>query len=137
VDRVVREQDRDVQPRLLDGDVLEVVDLVRFDEAEHAADAVPRVRVRDLAVRQQLDLLQLLVDRHLLQQTVDLGLDAAVRRTPCGSQRLLVAGAGTGQYAARQDRAEHHDRGHDRGHPLTAHSSCLDPLAAGTPTPPA
>ena len=39
VDRVVGEQDRDPEPRLLDGDVLELVDPLRVDEAEHAAHA--------------------------------------------------------------------------------------------------
>ena len=38
VDRVVGEQDRDVQPRLLDRPVLVLVDLHRVDEAEDAAD---------------------------------------------------------------------------------------------------
>ena len=41
VDRVVGEQDRDPEPRLLDGDVLQLVDPLGFDEAEHAADARP------------------------------------------------------------------------------------------------
>ena len=72
VDRVVGEQDRDVQPRLLDRDVLEVVDLGRVGQAEDAADAGLGVRVGDLAVREQLQLLQLLVDGHLSQQVVDL-----------------------------------------------------------------
>ena len=40
VDGVVGEQDRDVQPGLLDGDVLELVDPRRVHQAEHAADAV-------------------------------------------------------------------------------------------------
>ena len=60
VDRVVGEQDRDVQPRLLDRDVLEVVDLRRVGQAEDRADAGLRVRVGDLPVREQLELLQLL-----------------------------------------------------------------------------
>ena len=60
VDRVVGEQDRDVQPRLLDRDVLEVVDLDRIGQAEDRADAGLGVRVGDLAVREQLELLELL-----------------------------------------------------------------------------
>ena len=60
VDRVVGEQDRDVQPGLLDRDVLEVVDLRRVGQAEDAADAGLGVRVGDLAVGEQLQLLQLL-----------------------------------------------------------------------------
>jgi len=69
-----------VQPRLLHGDLLEVVDLRRVREAEDRADAGARVRVGDLPVREQLELLELLVDRHLPQKLVHAGLDA--RRPP-------------------------------------------------------
>ena len=78
VDRVVGEEDRDVQPRLLHRDVLEVVDLRRVDEAEDPAHAGLRVGVGDLPVGEQLQLLELLADRHLAEQTIDLALDAAV-----------------------------------------------------------
>jgi hypothetical protein len=102
VDRVEREEDRDLQPRLLDRDVLEVVDLFRVGQAEHAADAVLGVRVGDLPVREQLDLLQLLVERHLPEQPVDAPLDPAVAAVARGRQRRLVAGAGRGHHATRR-----------------------------------
>ena len=46
-----------MQPRLLDGDVLQVIDLDRVDEAEHAAHAGLRVGVGHLPVGEQLHLL--------------------------------------------------------------------------------
>ena len=70
VDGVEGEQDRDVQPRLLDRDVLEVVDLRWIREAEDAADPVARLIVGRLEVGEQLHLLQLLVERHLAEQRV-------------------------------------------------------------------
>jgi hypothetical protein len=92
VDGVVGEQDRDVQPGLLDRDVLQVVDLGRVDEAEHAAHAGLRVRVGDLAVGEQLDLLELLAGGHLREQGVDPGLDAPARRTAGRREGRLVLG---------------------------------------------
>ncbi len=71
-----------MQPRLLDRDVLEVVDLRRVGEAEDAADARLRLGVGDLAVGEQLELLELLVERHLAQEMIDLALDAAGSRSP-------------------------------------------------------
>ena len=65
VDGVVGEEDRDVQSRLLDRDVLEVVDLLGVDEAEDRAHARLGVGVGDLAVGEKLHLLQLLLRRHL------------------------------------------------------------------------
>src|SRR5262249_16011129 len=49
------------------------------------------VGVGDLPVREQLHLLQLLVDGHLAQQRVDPLLDVAVGRPARGLQRLVVA----------------------------------------------
>ena len=86
VDRVVGEQDRDVQPRLLHGDVLEVVDLGRVGEREHAADTGLGVGVGDLAVGEELDLLQLLRDRHPRDEPVDLAFDLPVGSDPRGGQ---------------------------------------------------
>jgi hypothetical protein len=91
VDRVEREQDRDVQPRVLDGLVLEVVDLVGIGEAEDAADRLLRLGVVDLPVAQERELVELLLQRHLLQQGVDLPLDALARRASCLAKGALVA----------------------------------------------
>ena len=115
VDRVVGEEDRDVQPRLLHRDVLEVVDLRRVDEAEDRADARLRVRVGDLPVGEQLHLLQLLVDGHLAHQAVDLALDAAVGGLPRRRQRALVSRSRGGEHPAGHQHAECDDRRHDRG----------------------
>jgi hypothetical protein len=78
VDRVEREQDRNVQPRLLDGNVLQVVDPGGVREAEHAADAGAGTVVGDLPVGVELQLVQLLLQCHLLDEVVDLLLDARV-----------------------------------------------------------
>ena len=59
-----------MQPGLLDGDVLQMVDLRRVGQAEHATDAGLGVGVGHLAVGQQLDLLQLLLQRHPAQQVI-------------------------------------------------------------------
>ena len=53
---------------------------------------VARVRVGDLAVGEQLDLLQLLLERHPREQALDAPLDAAVGRLARGRQRRLVTG---------------------------------------------
>ena len=104
-----------MQPRLLDRDVLEVVDLRRVDEAEDRADALLRVRVGDLPVGQQLDLLQLLVDGHLAQQAVDLALDAAVGGLARRLQRGLVVDRVAGDHRAATEHAHYDDRRDDRG----------------------
>ena len=115
VDRVVGEEDRDVQPRLLDRDVLEVVDLRRIDEAEDRADALLRVRVGDLPVGEQLDLLQLLVGGHLAQQVVDPALDAAVGGLSRRLQRGLVRRPRRRHHGACDQHAQYDDRRDDRG----------------------
>ena len=56
------------------------VDLDRVDEAEDAADAVLRVLVGDLAVGEQLDLLQLLLRSSSSPAGVDAPLDVPARR---------------------------------------------------------
>ena len=93
VDRVEREQDRDVQPRLLHRDVLEVIDLRRVGQAEDAAEPGLGLVVRGLPVRVELKLHQLLLQRHLLHQIVDLLLDALVGLVARGLQRDGVARA--------------------------------------------
>jgi hypothetical protein len=65
VDGVVGEEDRDVQARLVDRDVLELVDPLGVDQAEDRAHACLGVGVGDLTVGQKLHLLQLLLRRHL------------------------------------------------------------------------
>ena len=114
VDRVVGEEDRDVQPRLLDRDVLEVVDLRRVGEAEDPAHARLRVGVGDLPVGQQLQLLELLADRHLAEQSIDLALDAAIGAVSRRRQRALVARAGGGDHPAGHQHAERDHRRDDR-----------------------
>jgi hypothetical protein len=80
VDRVEREQDRDVQPRVLDGVVLVLVDQRRIGLTEHAADRLARLLrvLLHLPVGEQRQLLQLLVERHPPQQRLDPALDAAI-----------------------------------------------------------
>jgi hypothetical protein len=60
-----------------------------------------RVGVGDLAVGEQLDLLELLVDGHLAQQLVDLALDALVGGLARRRERALVVRARGGDHAAR------------------------------------
>jgi hypothetical protein len=113
VDRVEGEQDRDVQPRLLDGHVLEVVDLHRVGQAEHAAHAGLGVGVRHLPVGEQLHLLELLVDRHLRDEIVDALLHRRVGGGTGGRQSGLVARLRAGVDAAGHHRAEGQDRCRD------------------------
>jgi len=68
-----------------------VVDLRGVGEAEDAAEAGRGVRVGGLPVRHQLQLLQLLGQRHLVQQALDLALDPLIAgRWPGRLQRRLV-----------------------------------------------
>jgi hypothetical protein len=78
VDRVVGEQDRDVEPRLVHRDLLEVPDLHGVHQAEDPAHALAGVLVGDLAVGEQLHLLELLLEGHLGQEPVDPPLDPAI-----------------------------------------------------------
>ena len=77
VDRVEREQDRDLQPRVLDRVVLVLVDQHRVGLAEHAADRLARLLrvLLHLPVGEQRQLVELLVERHPAQQVVDPPLD--------------------------------------------------------------
>ena len=90
VDGVVGEQDRDLQPRLGHRDLLQVVDLGRVGEAEHRADAVAGVLVGDLAVGEEHQLLELLLEGHLREKLVDLPLDALVGGAAGSRERGLV-----------------------------------------------
>ena len=122
VDRVVCEQDRDVQARLLHGDVLQRVDLGGIGQAEDAADALLRhvgkdvpLCIRDLAVGEQLELLQLVGQRHLAEQALDLPLDLLVAgEVPRRLQRLLVGRSRGGADGAHHEQSEGRDRSTDR-----------------------
>ena len=74
-----------------------------------------RVRVGDLPVGEQLDLLQLLVGGHLAQQAVDLALDAAVGGLSRRLQRGLVRRPRGRHHGARDQHAQYDDRRDDRG----------------------
>jgi hypothetical protein len=104
VDRVEGEQDGDVQPRLLDRDVLKMIDFFRIGEAEHAADALSCVRVRHLAVGQELHLFELLGHRHPVQQSGD----PAFHRVSGVGRPARRGGAGGDRQARPEDhRAQH------------------------------
>ena len=82
-----------MQPGLLDRDVLQVVDPRRIGKAEHAADTGAGAVVRDLPVRVQLELVQLLLQGHLLDEAVDLLLYPLVGPVPGRLHRDRVGGA--------------------------------------------
>jgi hypothetical protein len=92
VDRVEREQQRDLEARLRDRDLLHPADLGGIGDAQDRAQSLADLVVGRLEVRQQRELLELLLQRHLGEQVVHPPLDAAIRRLPGGRQRLLVAG---------------------------------------------
>jgi len=105
VDGVECEQERDVQPRLLHGHVLEVVDLLWVGQAEDRTDSLSRLSVGDLAVGQQLKLLQLLFESHLGEQGVHPAVDALAwgsALTDAASRRNRPT---DNQRAQRQDRS--------------------------------
>ena len=104
-----------MQPRLLDRDVLEVVDLHWVGQAEDPADTGFRVRVGDLTVGEQLKLRQLLIDGHPREQVIYAPLDALTGGLPRRRQRALIAGARGGDHPARDQQAKRDNRHHDRG----------------------
>jgi hypothetical protein len=114
VDRVEGEQHRDVQPRLLDGEVLEVVDPRGIRDAEGRAEALLHLVIGDQEVREQLDLLQLLLERHAREQVVHARLDSPVSRRAGGCERVLIARPRCREYPSGGQRAERHDRNGDR-----------------------
>jgi hypothetical protein len=77
-------------------------DLHGVDQAEDPAHALAGVLVGDLAVGEQLDLLELLLEGHLGQEPLDPPLDPAVGPLPHRLQRGLVTGL----------RRRHHPAGH-------------------------
>ncbi len=110
VDRVEGEEQRDLQPRLFHRDRLKLPDPRGIGHAQHRAEPSPNLCIGDEEVRQQLDLLQLLLQRHLREQVIDPRLDPAVRRPSSGSERLLVARLRSGHHAARGRRNHREDR---------------------------
>ena len=134
-----------MQPRLLDRDVLEVVDLRWVGQAEDPPDAGLGIRVGDLPVGEQLELLELLIDSHLREQAVHAPLDALTGGLPRGLQCRLVAGARGGDHPARDQQAKRDDRDHDRGvtssrsHRSSSRCSAAQPATptreSATPTP--
>ncbi len=113
VDRVVGEQDRDVKPRVVNRLMLELVELVGIGEAEDAADRLGGLSVVDLPVGQQRQLVELLVERHLAQQRVDLRIDRLTGRAARLAQRPLVAGAAARGNHPHARRASHPNGGSD------------------------
>ena len=116
VDGVVGEQDRDVQPGLLHGDVLQMVDLHGVDQAEDAAHAGLGVGVGDLPVGEQLDLLQLLPQGHPAQQVVHALLDRLAGRRSARLHgglvgRLVGCGDPAGQSRHQGDHRQARDHG--------------------------
>jgi hypothetical protein len=77
-----------------------VRDLLRVGEAEDAADPVARVLVGDLVVGQQLQLGELLLQGHLLQEGVGAFLDAGIGPAARRPQHGVVRRAGRGDHAA-------------------------------------
>ena len=104
---------------------LEVVDLLRVGQAEDAAHAGLGVGVGDLAVGEQLDLLQLLLGRHLRDQPVDPLLDRPPGRRARWRHGLRGGGWITdGRCAAGQDVAPSQAACHQRtGDHRCAHDS--------------
>ncbi len=93
VDRVVGEQDRDVQPRLLDRDVLEVVDLRRVGEAEDASRRRPCASASVICPSESsCSCCSFSFERHPPQQRVDLALDGLAggrSRVGCSARSSL------------------------------------------------
>lgn len=97
VDDVQAEDQRDAQPRLLDGDVLQRVELRRADHREDPAELPGRQRrARVGLVAEQLQLAELLGEGHLLEQA----LDPVVAFRPGGHG---IGGGGWREQAARRD----------------------------------
>ena len=114
VDGVEGEQDRDLQPRLLHGDALQLPDPHRIGHAQDRAEPLAHFRLGDQEVRQQLDLLQLLLKRHPRQQVAHPRLDGLVGRLPSGLERLLVARLRRGHHTTCGRQHQRQDRHGDR-----------------------
>ena len=114
MDGVEGEQHRDLQPRLLNGNALQLPDPRRIGHAQDRAQPVAHLLLGDKEVRQELDLLQLLLERHLREQVAHPRLDSLVGRLPGGPERLLVAGLPRGHHTTRGCQHERQDRQDDR-----------------------
>jgi len=110
VDGVECEEHRDLQPRILDCDPLELSDPRWIRDAEDGAEPVADLPFGDQEVRKQLNLLQLLLERHPRDQAVHAGLDRLVCRPPCGLKRLLVPRLRRGHHATCGRRSEGEDQ---------------------------
>ena len=95
VDHVEAEQQRDVQPALLEGEMLQPIDLLRIGEPQHRADAtvdVVRVCCRGDEPSQrdaghQVELADLLLERHPAEQGVGANSRVGARPGPLGVKR--------------------------------------------------
>jgi hypothetical protein len=101
MDGVECEQHRNPQPGFLDRNLLELSDSRCVGHAEDRAETLAHLGLGDQKVRQQLDLLQLLLERHLREQAIHLRLDPSIGRLSRGLERLLVARLCRGDYATR------------------------------------
>ena len=125
VDRVEREEQWDLQPRLLDRETLELSDLCRVGHAQDRSEPTAYGIVGDQEIGQQLDLLQLLLERHVREQIVHPRVDGRTGRLPRRLKRLLVARLRRGDNSTCDRRAEYEDRkGDQRPAPVPMHR-CL------------
>ena len=94
MDDVVAEQDRDAEPRLLDGDALQAVDLDRVGDEEQRAGAAGSHLGGDalgflggaLEIEVLRELPGLLLDGHLRQERIDTRAhDVVAQRSNCHS----------------------------------------------------
>ena len=114
VDRVEGEEQRDLQARLLDGHLLQFSNPLWIGDAQDRPESIAHLGVGDQEVRQELDLLELLLERHLREQVAHSRLDFLVRRLPCGLKRLLVTRLRRGDDACGCGCAEREDRDDER-----------------------
>ena len=136
VDRVEGEEQRDLQPRLLDRETLELSDSCRIGHAQDRPEPIAYGLVGDQEIGQQLDLLQLLLERHLREQLVHLRVDGRTDRLPRRLKRLLVARLRGGDDSTRDRRAEYQDRkGDQRPAPVPKHRCLLWREKNGGPLP--
>ena len=132
VDRVEGEEQRDLQPRLLDREPLELPDSCRIGHAQDRPEPTAYGVVGDQEIGQQLDLLQLLLERHLREQPVHPRVDGRIARVPHRLKRLLVARLRGGDDSTRDRRAEYQDRKGDQRPARVPKHRCLPLARKGT-----
>ncbi len=126
VDRVEGEEQRDLQPRLLDRETLELPDPCRIGHAQDRPEPTAYAVVGDQEIGQQLDLLQLLLECHLRDQPVHPCVDGRTSRLPYRLKCLFIARLRGGDDPTRDRRAEYQDRkGDQRPAPVPKHRSLL------------